>query len=257
MPSATAIRRLLLVAASTLLLVAPGCAYLESRAQDLADPLDVQLGVGLGATARVTHYAQAGFGFSEEKLRIVGRDWGPTHTYTREIGVSPIAYYRQYLRVTSDAWSDGVYLPAFAPYGNYMGAFLILYFVARMVEPPEGWGTADEVALFRTRRQRTEPYQAGFRDRWRFWPGREAYREKYDRGVFDIGVGAYALLGAEVHLNPFELLDFFLGFFGVDIAGDDPLEVVPPADLPDDRADGNSSDSPDAPIETPTLREKP
>ena len=54
---------------------------------------------------------------------------------------------------------------------------------------------------------------------WSHVPDRKAFERKYDRRLFDLGVSAYAGVGVDVELNPFELLDFFLGFAGIDIAG--------------------------------------
>ena len=47
-------------------------------------------------------------------------------------------------------------------------------------------------------------------------------RRKARVHTFDLEVGAFALiLGARVGFSPGEFVDFLLGWFGVDIAGDD------------------------------------
>ncbi|MCI0651938.1 MAG: hypothetical protein L0Z55_08645 [Planctomycetes bacterium] len=55
----------------------------------------------------------------------------------------------------------------------------------------------------------------------------------------NVEVAAAALVGARAGFNPGELLDFFLGWFGVDIYGDDVSRGEAP---PDEQQDDESSD---------------
>ena len=56
------------------------------------------------------------------------------------------------------------------------------------------------------------------------WSGMDG---SVDQGWWDIGAGVHlGLAGVHAYFNPAELLDFFLGWFGVDITGDDvPLQA--------------------------------
>lgn len=73
------------------------------------------------------------------------------------------------------------------------------------------------------------------------WKGEEgAVNRKARIHAFDIEAGVFAgIVGARVGFSPGEFVDFLLGWFGVDIAGDDearrfiPIREDPPEDRPD------------------------
>ncbi len=63
------------------------------------------------------------------------------------------------------------------------------------------------------------------------WDGPATPARRWARvHAFDVSVGVHALLvGASVGFSPGEFLDFLLGWFGLDIAGDDTPIPEPPA----------------------------
>ncbi len=88
--------RLLLLAAA---LSTTGCAsYWGNRVRDLGDVFGFGiLGGGFGASARATHFVQAGLHFDmnwERQVRFVGREARFEPVNASEVGIAPIAYFR-------------------------------------------------------------------------------------------------------------------------------------------------------------------
>ncbi len=170
-----------------IVLLFTGCTsmYWKDRGKDLVDPFGFGFGSGgLGFNVRATHFVQVGFGGEldfERRFRFLGRDVDWPGYTAFEAGVAPLGYIRAYEDGGVDATSRGVL------FGRTFGR------------------TGDD----------------GSRELSVFAPARSDYFAGYDRRLFDIGVSVRVLIGGDVEFNPFELVDFVLGFFGADIADDD------------------------------------
>jgi len=183
---------------AALALLETGCAsYWKNRGYDLIDPFGFAWGVGLGASARATHFLQAGAGgffqLETRPMGFCGRRGITRSGGDGEIGIAPF-YYQRVHGSRGGSSKRGIVLGK-----TYL-------YIDRINSKDEEF--------------------------WTYFPGRKQFQENYDRRLFDFGVTAILLLGFEVNFNPFEFLDLLLGFVGLDIAGDDLWDQIDePAEL--------------------------
>ena len=186
-----------------------GCAtYWKNRAKDFIDPFGFGLDIDLryGFNVRATQFVQAGAAvvtvMEHSLIRFVGRHVFP-ESVSVEVGLAPFYHFR----IANEHVREVV-----------LGKMHIQ-------DPPR-------VVLFYSPDKRDyDVLHVQMADR-SYAPDRKSYERDYDRRLFDIGVSAYFGAGVDVEFNPFELVDFFLGWFGIDIASDDDQETppVPPPD---------------------------
>ncbi len=178
-----------------LLLPALGCAgatgrldvgsWFEARGADLMDTVGVRVGVGvgLGAYARVTRYAQLGFMFR-----------GPAERSL--VGGSESAR-------SQDFQPRALPCLMFGTIGRYGG--LWTENTRELMLP--GWSNRDGL---RSPIQRES------------LSGSVSHDGSADGWEHELAVGLHViLLGAEVGVRPFQIVDFFAGLFGYDPSGDD------------------------------------
>lgn len=185
------LRRFRIAALVACALTQAGCVgtYLENRARDLFDPVSLDLagGAGLGFHARAS-ILHTGAGYAQ--MYHVGLLDGPPGRNNR-LGLSP-EFHAAWIIGTHDGTMAG--LPnAFTDeplYATWLRK-------GDHVAPHACWivhAPGDPVAT----------------PRMRWWQ------------LADVSAGANAVLvGARAGVSPGELLDFVLGWFGIDIAGDD------------------------------------
>lgn len=187
LPVMRRLRRTLLSAACFLL---SGCAYFENRARDLLDVVHVDVaggaGLGLHARASVVH---TGFGYGQMyRMGLLPRPWGKHAT----VGIRP----------------------------EFHSDFLIHQRAGVMSGTPNAFYDDPLAFTWLSRKDETEdlhhcwflhlPDHAPALPRGRAWE------------LLDVSVTANAgLVGARLGASPGQWFDFLLGWFGLDIAGDD------------------------------------
>ncbi|MCB9898317.1 MAG: hypothetical protein H6825_09970 [Planctomycetes bacterium] len=173
---------------------APGCAYAEARAADLADIGLLELSAGYGAHVGVqlTDFVGTGIGYSEQwALAWHGREVGTLHRSSAGI----VTIFLSFSEPERHAMSTWVGAAPRADASAEVGEQANCLFV-----PMDWW--------FGSR-------HAG--------PGHDPGFELAPRGIrsFDVTLGASLMLGVHVGVSLGDLLDFVLGWTGLDIAGDD------------------------------------
>jgi len=166
------------------LLAGSGCTYLRDRANDLLDPFRVDVGVGFGlyADARATDFVATGVGV--HALHAAG--WHGRHVGTGELGGLGLG-----LLMLGDAEF------AMSPLLGEPASFVRAHDVV-----------PGQLLVFACN-------------------GMKCGLVRYtlaERGLHVADVGASAtigVVGVGLGFSPGELLDCLLGFFGIDIAGDD------------------------------------
>lgn len=178
-----------------------GCAthseYWASRALDLWDvvPVSVQKGAGVSVSARISPFAQSGIGwyYSDAAYGMAVGRWGP-YWYENGMHVALMSLEFLYQETAHEQWPPG-------PDGRYQWedsetiqrcSGNTLVFLPTEVHSHSGftWATLPE------------PYA---------WADSEIH--------FFLGVA-----GVRVGLSPFQLIDFVLGWFGLDPSSDDLAE---------------------------------
>ena len=166
---------------------------LKSRVLDLADPVTMGVGMGMGASVRATNYAQGGMLFTLAKNSFRGRDVQSPINFAPEMGISP------------------------------------LFHVRSIADPETGFDGRAVVAGKTLVDANEESWSSWAVDeRWQWFPSRSDYAANYDRHLWDIGVSVYGVVGLDVAINlvetPLELVDFLVGVVTIglyDPAGDD------------------------------------
>lgn len=183
------VRTLALILAACVVPLVNGCAYMQDRGNDFIDIWSVGSGVGLGASARATHYVQSGFLGTATTVRTLGRNVLPTYGVCGEGGFlgAPIFHYRSASPTDFTSTSR-------------------LHVLGCTLMTPED---PDAVARYGDPRS------------WSFVPDRHEYQEEFDRRLYDIGLSLYLLIGFDFDFNAFEFADFTSGWFNVDIGEDD------------------------------------
>ena len=179
--------------------------YFSNRARDLGECWRVEAGVhyGLGASAQVAGLAHVGVGggMRPEGLGL-GWVYGRGHVFqgNENHGV-PLGPFETFWPVPFPARTPGLHRDG--DRGDIHDCFCLL------------------PALF--------SYQRSGEDRVWIWA--QAGSRKHRVHAFDIQVNVHAVLvGASVGFSPGEFVDFLLGWFGLDIAGDDrPFAPLEPA----------------------------
>jgi hypothetical protein len=178
-------------------LLGSGCTYTQNRATDFVDAFGWGAGVGLGGNIRATHYLQTTGALpmlTGPRVRIQGRLVEAPVGPSLEWGLAPIVYFR----------------------GN---TFTF----------PAGKEESRTIILGRTLldAKKDRYWQQWYDSRaWSFFPDIKAYEQNYDRRLFDLGFSLYLGLGIDFDFNPYEFADFVVGFFGLDLAGDDESDQV-------------------------------
>lgn len=174
-------RSLLLVG---LLLPSVSCSYVKNRSNDLLDVfwLDVDVGLWPSVDLHVTDYFGVGLGYSDQSIPLV--NWHGRHVGwvpRQTIGVGAVIAVTHYQH-------EANMVPVVSGSGPYR----------------------DDV--------QSPPILGGFMPTYFV----KTYRPS-DRGLrlTDVGAGVTAGLGVRVGFSPGELLDFVLGFVGVDLGDDD------------------------------------
>ncbi len=189
----TVVACFLLVAAIT-----SGCAdfktYMKDRSNDLADCFTVRVGraYGLGIRGQVTNYVSVsgGASFRESKEGYFGRAKIQVSGNWSGIPVNQLMLMFGYLVFVDVRLWDNARLP--------QGASLFGVNISEFV---------DEVGI---------PYAERMR------PSTPFLREKF---FLEIGA-TLGIVGFDLGFNPVEFADFLLGWFNVDITGDDTKEKV-------------------------------
>lgn len=174
-------------------LMGPFAANIKSRVHDFHDPVSGGIGLGLGASARVTNYVQGGALYTIVKNSFRGREIQSPIKASPELGMSPLFHMRSI--DNEESGFDGRAVLA----GKT--------FVDASDERWKHWAVDEK---------------------WQWIPYRSDYAANYDRHLLDIGISIYGGVGGDFSINlietPYEVLDFFIGLgtLGfVDIAGDD------------------------------------
>jgi hypothetical protein len=207
-----------IIAVLVLLALGSGCAqfssYMKKRGNDLADCFTARAGIsyGLGMRAQVTHYIGASVGASLDKNKV--------------------GYFgREPVRATG-GWIGVPFLQVFSPF--------LAFAVADIARKDESSPPAHEVLALTfgillatdAHHYKDETLPHGYTALGvgigellgveRMKPPTPFLREK-----FFIEVGAtLGAVGFDAGFNPVEFVDFLLGWFGVDISGDDYLSVA-------------------------------
>lgn len=198
--------------AATVGTVGTGCQYARHRLWDASDIAHVGAGVGVGVNVRATNWLQGGAAVYGPRFRAdvpalvtfglardigIGRTMDGPHHPAGEMGIAPLVFFRgnDYQKVQTQR--------------------SVLLFKTHMGPPADG-------AFQRW-------YDPGT---WALFPDVASFRANYDRRLFDVGFSGYLGLGFDLALNPYELVDFILGFFAIDISADD-VEREPPPETPE------------------------
>jgi hypothetical protein len=171
----------------------PFATNVKSRLLDFVDPVSCGVGLGLGASARVTNYVQGGALYTQVKNSFRGRKVRSPIQASPELGMSPLFHVRSI--DDPDTGFDGRAVVA----GKT--------FVDTSEERWSGWAVDEN---------------------WQWVPYRSEYAADYDRHLLDIGISAYGLVGFDLAINlietPYEMVDFVIGLATlgfIDLAGDD------------------------------------
>lgn len=178
------------VALAVLSLDAQGCTYLRARGRDATDIISLGISSGSGAGARI----------------------GATRLLAVEAMAQKDETYYGF-RQRNSHWTESSYGLLFASFrmptvGNE--------------PPPPRWKGFD---LLTTSRRRTlHPNRPEIEDRRHtlFILSGSYSQRAIDFLDVEVGISAF-IAGLEISLRPGELADFFLGWFGLDLAGDDGL----------------------------------
>jgi hypothetical protein len=183
-----------------LLAGAPGCSYLAARGRDLSDIVSVGVspGSGIGARMAATQLVELEVGAQKDES-LVG------------------AHQRNF------RWVESSYGLPFSPFRTPS--------VQNEPVPPRHW-----YDFFTTSRHRTlYPTRPKIEDRRYTLFVRSTAEGQRWVDLFNIDLGATFLAGGfELTLSPGELVDFLLGWFGLDLGGDDAVRfaAVPPPQSP-------------------------
>jgi hypothetical protein len=188
-------RILTIIIAVFILFLTVGCAslgtYFENRAPDLADTILIRGGGGFGVSGyvRITKIGPTAY---------AGIGWqhiygfmGRNPYISKEITAGIGILGLHCCEVTND-YSLGYYMPAPGPC-NFFSDINIFLVSGGLLEFLEDGFKLDKLS-----------------------------------NTFWIEVNAFCFIGVNVGINPFEITDFLLGWFGVDIACDD-MTISPPA----------------------------
>jgi hypothetical protein len=164
-----------------------GCTYGMNRLRDAADVVSIGLGSGLGVSARVTHYVEAGAEITGSGFRTVGRTVYAPVGVAGSFGLAPLWHFRQ---IESSGTVE-------------TGRLMVLGKSLLEATDGENWSR----------------WYDG--DIWIWGPSRAAYIQGFDRRLFDIGASLYLGLGIDLDFSLIEFCDFLAGVAGLDFAGDD------------------------------------
>lgn len=170
--------------------ITTSCSYMIDRMSDFSDVFSGGVGVGLGASGRITEFYRMGFQGTGTAFRFVGPkvyQIGPSG----EFGATPFFHYRT------------VQMP-----GTRTSRLSVLYNTLMDAGDPEGWY-----------RWPDNDFSPG--GPWTFFPPLKEYDDHYDRRLFDIGGSLYLGVGVDFAFNPLEFVDFLFGIVTVDPLGDD------------------------------------
>ncbi len=211
-----------------IVLGATGCRttighYFANRARDLGECFTIQggIGIGLGVDVRLAGLAHVSAGLGAQVPAMLGPVYGKFHP----VAIMNHTAFGGFLSMGVVHLSD----PGPRWRGEYFrhGCFALLPGLFSII----GW----------TDRNRREDPE--MRWLWSADPFPEHPQEYPDYArwarvhAFDVEVTVMALLlGARVGFSPGEFLDFLLGWFGIDIAGDD-ASLERPSEAPTDEAE--------------------
>jgi len=194
-----------------------GCAgfgaYMRDRGNDLADCFTVRVGrgYGLGARFQVTNYFGAAVGFSQErKVGYFGREPVEVRGFWAGIPAPQIVSAAPFLAVPSSAMSKKEQY--FTPF-EWLKMWFTMMLTTEWASYEKGLITESDRFLGVNLAEFTEP---GWLD-----PPPPFIREKL---FIEVGVALFAV-GFDIGFNPAEFADFLLGWFSLDIAGDDAAGV--------------------------------
>jgi hypothetical protein len=199
-----------------ILLLGSGCTYTQNRLRDLSDIAYVEAGAGVGVNLMATNWVQLGAGGYGPRAQA---DWLSLVTFGLgpEIGLGRYPANRDpYIPFLPFFQSP----PAMGPSGE-AGFAPIFYFRKNQMG---GKNENRSVVLFRTNinSEGSATWRQWYDPKiWQFFPSKLAYEENYDRGMWDVGVSFYALIGGAIGVNLYEIVDFFTGLVFLDISGDD------------------------------------
>jgi len=190
-----------------------GCAdfsaYMKDRGNDLADCFTVRVGRGCGFGARfqVTNYFGAAVGFSQErKVGYFGREPVEVRGFWAGIPAPQIVSVVPFLAAPFSAVSreEGYFTPL-----EWLKMWFTMVLTTEWASYEKGLITESERFLGVNLAEFTE---SGWLD-----PPPPFIREKL---FIEVGAALFAF-GFDIGFNPAEFADFLLGWFSLDLAGDD------------------------------------
>lgn len=209
--------------------------YASARFLDLGDCVKLSAGGGIGLTvdAKATTYMSPGLGFASY-LYVVGWDSRDVHGFwlaSDVVNTPRLAYEwfsEEYQETPPEAFDEALFLGRLA--------------LTSMALPAERWIRHEDVvtveyfSLFNfgdfARNQRATSFTGFLLEEGQ--EAREPIRDVWTRSWFEVGATA-GVVHARVGVNPLEFVDFLLGLFGLDPAGDDAVRLVPASTRPDTR----------------------
>ena len=196
-----------------LVILGSGCAdfsvYMKDRGNDLADCFTVRVGrgCGLGARFQVTNYFGAAVGFSQErKIGYFGREPVEVRGFWAGIPAPQIVSVVPFLAAPFSAFSreERYFTPL-----EWLKTWFTMVLTTEWASYERGLITESERFLGVNLAEFTEP---GWLD-----PPPPFIGEKL---FIEVGAALFAV-GFDIGFNPAEFADFLLGWFSLDLAGDD------------------------------------
>jgi len=186
------------------LLLAVGCHYVPDRLRDAADMVRVSVGpcLGLGVEAKATGLFHPSLGVATSSLKV---GWDSRHCYLAWLERE--AHFP--MSIPRTAAAEAAWL-------NPLSAVLPAFYSRRAVNPLQDCTSISR--LFYSPPPGRGEDDLGF-----------AWRLASTVGDFEVGVSAI-FVSARVGVNAPEVLDFLLGLFTLDLAGDDGATAARAAD---------------------------
>lgn len=185
-----------LLGCSLLLLTSASCSYLKNRGADLLDIVTLEVGAGVGAHVglKVTDAVGVVLGYNEQTVYALHGRYAGTGTRSSR-GFLALAQSR-----IQDSGAEMVPLVGNEPYySDTGGGYLVVSDPLSNIFPVPLMGATPRDPL------------VDQKERW----------EQRLHRTFDVYAEASVGIGMHVGVSPGDFLDFLLGWFGVDLAGDE------------------------------------